>query len=32
MNPTVIATAQVMVANRLIEPLSDWGQRRMALT
>lgn len=25
MNPTAIATAQVMVANRLIEPLSDWA-------
>lgn len=25
MNPTAIATAQVMVANRLIEPLSEWA-------
>lgn len=25
MNPTAIATAQIMVANRLIEPLSEWA-------
>ena len=25
MNPTAIATAHVMVANRLIEPLSEWA-------
>ncbi len=25
MNPTAIATAQVMIANRLIEPLSEWA-------
>jgi transposase len=25
LNPTAIATAQVMVANRLIEPLSEWA-------
>jgi transposase len=25
MNPTAVATAQVMVANRLIEPLSEWA-------
>ena len=25
MNPTAIATAQLMVANRLIEPLSEWA-------
>jgi len=25
MNPAAIATAQVMVANRLIEPLSEWA-------
>ena len=25
MNPTAMATAQVMVANRLIEPLSEWA-------
>lgn len=24
-NPTAVATAQVMVANRLIEPLSEWA-------
>ena len=35
MSPTAIATAQVMVANRLIEPLSEWAlidwARRTAL-
>jgi transposase len=25
MNPTAIATAQVMISNRLIEPLSEWA-------
>ena len=26
MNPSAIATAQLMVSNRLIEPLSKWLQ------